>query len=140
MILKIYMDRKHNKGWRLIDKVHEATPDEVSWCLARDKKGEDLREDERPLAMICAIRDLTGEDNLKEGAPTIIVNKNYRLGGYEIVFDYDSTLENFENEDDFIPVKVITVTYDNEDVKLFVTPIEPSSWLLNDNGGNVQRI
>ena len=134
MILKVYMDRKHNKGWRLIDKVHEATADDVSWCLANSK---DKEKDGQ--GIICAIRELTGDD-LKEGAPTVVANRNYRLGGYEVVFDYDSTLENFENADEFITVKVITVTFDNEDVRLYVTPIGLSSWLLNDGGGNVQRI
>ena len=121
MILKVFKDRKSNEGWHYIDNIRSIQVDCSTWCLAR----LDITPGTGSAHIVCA---KGGEDQQP--------NRSWRLEDYEKMFDYE-----FEREDDFYSVKVITAFLENEKVLTFVTRLgEPHTWLLNDEGKTVERL
>lgn len=108
--------------------------DQSSWCIVQSG------QEDRLVGLVCGLVQVPEKEYKRTGRMTE-PNRNSRLSDYQCMFDYRDILQNFEREDDFITVKVITVRHENDDeLERFITQHESYTWLMNDQGKTIERL
>ena len=133
MVLKIYRKCGGWEGWRYIDKVQDVHVDESSWCIAPS-------DQECKLVAGVYAKIQAPEKLYKQTGQRCVLNRDSRMFEYEVMFDYAEILKNFEKDDNFLSVKVISIVLDKGEREVFITQHEPHTWLLDDQGKTIERL
>lgn len=136
MILKIRDDRPCNHGWWFKEGVSTVHVDGTSWHLAWTLKGTNDDPHDLPYGFFGIAYEVEKETK-KE---TEFINRSVRFQPSMVLFDARGKLEHFQDDNDFVSIKVVSIEYRDGRFETLVTDLDVSAWLMNDDGKTIERL